>query len=126
MFHRNLFPVAVFCAAINGLSQSGENALDAIPYTLIQYDSTQITGCPNQYTLGATSSSYTTSAITGTMANDRWFKFVANATVVKIKVCSPTTFDAGVEVWNALADGVTVTNRKDSINTTGNGQREYK
>jgi hypothetical protein len=126
MFHRIVFTVAVFCAAINGLSQSGENALDAIPYTLIQYDSTQITGCPNQYTLGATSSSYTTSAITGTMANDRWFKFVANATVVKIKVCSPTTFDAGVEVWNALADGVTVTNRKDSINTTGNGQREYK
>lgn len=126
MFHRIVFTIAVLCASICGFSQTGENASDAISYTLIQYDSTQITGCPNQYSLGTSNSSFSASAITGTMAHDRWFKFVANATVVKIKVCSPTTFDAGVEVWNALAEGVTVTNRKDSLNATGNGQREYK
>ncbi len=110
------------------VAQSGENPSNAPSlFPVIQYDSTQITGCPAPIqSLGTSTSPYSTSGITGTMANDVWFKFLAVATVVKIKVCTPTTFDAGIEVWHSNASATDVTSRKDSINAFGSGAKEYK
>jgi hypothetical protein len=44
----------------------------------------------------------------------------AVAEVAKIKVCSPTTFDAAIEVWNNAA-----TTALGSANVAGSGGKEY-
>ncbi len=73
------------------------------------------------YNLGTTTSVQTPAASSGTMANDVWFQFTAAAEVAKIKVCSPTTFDAAIEVWNAAATGAAIA----SANVGGAGAKEY-
>lgn len=70
--------------------------------------------------LGSTTSSQTPAGA-WTMANDCWFHFVAVAQVAKIKVCSPTTFDAAIEVWNNAATGAAIA----SSNVGGSGAKEY-
>jgi len=84
-----------------------------------QLTSLAVTGCGvTTYNLGATPAS-------GFMANDVWFKFIAPATVVKIKVCNPTTFDAAIEVYNSNGTTATTLVPGGTINIAGSGAKEY-
>lgn len=69
------------------------------------------------YNLGASTSPQ--APANGTMSNDVWFQFTANATTAKVKVCSPS-FDAAIEVWNSAG-----TVMLGSANIGGSGAKEY-
>jgi hypothetical protein len=91
------------------------------PIALNAAASLSATGCEATIrNLGSTTSSQTPAGA-WTMANDCWFHFVAVAQVAKIKVCSPTTFDAAIEVWNNAATGAAIA----SSNVGGSGAKEY-
>lgn len=111
---------------INGVARAqNEDAAGAItltPVALSAAASLAASGCQaTLYNLGLSTSPQTPAVSSGTMSNDVWFKFVAVAEVAKIKVCSPTTFDAAIEVWNNAATGVAIA----SANVGGSGAKEY-
>ncbi len=91
------------------------------PVSMISYSNLSTSQCgTTTYNLGASTSSQTPAATSGGMNNDVWFHFVAVAEVAKIKVCSPSSFDVALELWNAAATGAPIANS----NVNGSGQKE--
>lgn len=111
-------------SAVAGFTQN-EDASGAVilPSVNLQFVATlSATSCnATIYNLGATTSTQTPAVSSGTMANDVWFQFTAIAEVAKIKVCSPATFDAAIEVWNNAATGTSMA----AANVGGSGAKEY-
>lgn len=91
------------------------------PNAMAGYTSLTPSNCgTTTYNLGTTTTA-SPAPVVGTMANDVWFHFVAVAEVAKIKVCSPTTFDAGIEVYNSTATGAPL----GTANVAGSGGKEW-
>lgn len=104
------------------LSQNDDasGAITLSPIAMNTYTSLAVSGCEATVrNLGTTTSAQAPQGA-WTMANDVWFQFTAVAEVAKIKVCSPTTFDAAIEVWNNAA-----TTALGSANIAGSGGKEY-
>ncbi len=117
--------VFAFAMTLSMISRAqNDNAAGSIllsPIALTNATSLAASGCEATVrNLGATTSPQTVAGA-WTMSNDCWFHFVAFAEVAKIKVCSPTTFDAAIEVWNAGATGTAIA----SSNVGGSGAKEY-
>lgn len=99
---------------------SGEDANSPTTnLTVTQLTTLTVTGC------GATTYNLGTLPASGFMANDVWFKFIAPSTVVKIKVCNPTTFDSAIEVYNSNGTTATTLVSGGTINIAGSGGKEY-
>lgn len=115
-----LLLLSIFFAVTTNAQISGEDANSpGTNFTVTQITSLAVTGCgATTYNLGALPAS-------GYMANDVWFKFIAPATVVKIKVCNPTTFDAAIEVYNSNGSTATTLVPGGTINIAGSGGKEY-
>jgi hypothetical protein len=112
------------CMAMQTFAQ-GEDAAGSLllaPTAMSSFSNLTPSNCgATTYNLGASTSPQTPAPTSGTMSNDVWFHFVAVAEVAKIKVCSPTTFDAAIEVWNNAATGVAIA----SANVAGSGGKEW-
>lgn len=121
---KHLLWIFCWCVASPLLAQNDDPAGSiTLPATAMSaYTSLAASGCGSTiYNLGSTTSSATPAATSGTMANDVWFQFTAVAEVAKIKVCSPTTFDAAIEVWNSGVTGSPL----GASNVGGSGAKEY-
>jgi hypothetical protein len=110
---------------VHGIFAQGEDAAGSLllsPTALAAQANLNPSNCgATTYNLGASTSAQTPAPTSGTMANDVWFHFVAVSEVAKIKVCSPTTFDAAVEVWNSTATGAAIA----AGNVAGSGGKEW-
>ncbi|MFM7311175.1 MAG: hypothetical protein ACKOZY_11245, partial [Flavobacteriales bacterium] len=113
------------CCAFSPIWAQNDDPAGAITLSataMSSYTSLAATGCGTTvYNLGSTTSSATPAATSGTMANDVWFQFTAVAGVAKLKVCSPTTFDAALEVWNNSVTGSPL----GAANVGASGAKEY-
>ena len=110
--------------AVAGFTQNEDaSAAISLPSVNLQFVAALSASSCNAtiYNLGLTTSIQTPAASSGTMANDVWFQFTAIAEVAKIKVCSPATFDAAIEVWNNAATGTSLA----AANVGGSGAKEY-
>lgn len=115
-----LLVIALLVSLYSGAQVSGEDASSpASNLAVTQITSLAVTGC------GATTYNLGTLPASGYMANDVWFKFIAPATVVKIKVCNPNTFDAVIEVYNSNGTTATTLVPGGTINIAGSGGKEY-
>ncbi len=112
--------VALNSLLIRAQNEDHTGAITLTPIAMRDFTSLAASGC--ELTVRNLGSSTSPQAVQGawTMSNDVWFQFVAVAEVAKIKVCSPTTFDAAIEVWNNAA-----TTALASANVAGSGGKEY-
>lgn len=112
--------VALNTLLIHAQNDDHAGAIALSPTAMASFSSLAASGC--EVTIRNLGSSTSPQAVQGawTMSNDVWFQFVAVAEVAKIKVCSPTTFDAAIEVWNNAA-----TTALASANVAGSGGKEY-
>jgi hypothetical protein len=119
-----LFIISLFLL-VQKLSAQGEDAAGSLllaPTAMASFSNLTPSNCgTTTYNLGTSTSLQTPAPTSGTMSNDVWFHFVAVAEVAKIKVCSPTTFDAAIEVWNSAATGAAIA----SANVAGSGGKEW-
>ncbi|MBX7051175.1 MAG: T9SS type A sorting domain-containing protein [Flavobacteriales bacterium] len=105
---------------IGAQNEDHTGAISLTPIAMRDFTSLAASGCESTVrNLGSTTSPQPVQGA-WTMANDVWFQFTAVAEVAKIKVCSPTTFDAAIEVWNNAA-----TTALASANVAGSGGKEY-
>jgi hypothetical protein len=117
-----LLVLGIIChGAIAQVNEDAAGSLLLSPTSMINYTSLATSTCSGTtYNLGNSTSTQMPAAISGIMGNDVWFHFVAVAEVAKIKVCTPSGFDASIELWNANATGTPIS----ASNANGIGQKE--